>query len=120
MQAETPKPTEGLEYTFIRKPASNPTDRKELANLWELSGSQELSKEIFTTGNILGPEQVDNRDAMGSTSIANLSCSFIVQIIFLSSGSDSCGCYSCGSVTTSTSTAERCHLAAACESKVAR
>ena len=75
-QAETPKPTEGLEYTFIRKPASNPIDRKELANLWELSGSQELSQEIFTTGNILGPEQVDNRDAMGSTSIANLSLHF--------------------------------------------
>ena len=58
MQSDIPKPTEGLDYTFVRKPAANPSDPKELAHLWELSGSQELSAELLRSGNILGPEQV--------------------------------------------------------------
>ena len=58
MQSDIPKPTEGLDYTFIRKPAANPSDPKELAHLWELSGSQELSAEVLRNSHILGPEQV--------------------------------------------------------------
>ncbi len=58
VQAETPKPTEGLEYTYIRKPAANPTDPKDLAHLWEVSGSHELSQQIFNNDNVLSPEQV--------------------------------------------------------------
>jgi len=58
VQAEAPKPTEGLEYTYIRKPAANPTDPKDLAHLWEVSGSQELSQEILDSDTVLSPEQV--------------------------------------------------------------
>lgn len=54
-----PKPTDGLEYTYIRKPASSMSDRKELAHLWEVAGTSELSKEIFDLRNILAPEQVN-------------------------------------------------------------
>ncbi|DBA72389.1 TPA: Cytoplasmic dynein 2 light intermediate chain 1 [Trebouxia sp. C0005] len=57
-RAEAPKPTEGLEYTYIRKPAANPTDPKDLAHLWEVSGSQELSQEILNSDAVLSPEQV--------------------------------------------------------------
>ncbi|DBB05899.1 hypothetical protein WJX82_002057 [Trebouxia sp. C0006] len=57
-RAEAPKPTEGLEYTYIRKPAANPTDPKDLAHLWEVSGSQELSQEILNSDKVLSPEQV--------------------------------------------------------------
>ena len=58
MKADTPKPTEGLEYTYIRKAASNVSDRKELAHLWELSGSTELSQEILSIRSTLAPDQV--------------------------------------------------------------
>ena len=58
MQGDIPKPTEGLDYTFLRKPAANPSDPKELAHLWEVSGSNELSREILNNSSILGPEQV--------------------------------------------------------------
>lgn len=58
VQADAPKPTEGLEYTYIRKPAANPTDPKDLAHLWEVSGSQELSEEILNSDTVLSPEQV--------------------------------------------------------------
>lgn len=58
VQTDTPKSTDGLEYTFIRKPASSVSDRKELAHLWELSGSPELSQAIFGIRNVLAPEQV--------------------------------------------------------------
>lgn len=56
-----PKPTDGLEYTFIRKPASSMSDRKELAHLWEVAGTSELSQEIFDIKHILAPEQVNRR-----------------------------------------------------------
>jgi len=58
VQAEAPKPTEGLEYTYIRKPAANPTDPKDLAHLWEVSGSQELWQEILNSDSVLSPQQV--------------------------------------------------------------
>ncbi|KAL3144446.1 Cytoplasmic dynein 2 light intermediate chain 1 [Trebouxia sp. C0010 RCD-2024] len=57
-RADTPKPTDGLEYTYIRKPASSTSDRKELAHLWEVSGASDLPQEIFGISNILAPEQV--------------------------------------------------------------
>lgn len=57
-RADTPKSTDGLEYTYIRKPVSRISDRKELAHLWEVSGTSELPQEIFGIRNILAPEQV--------------------------------------------------------------
>lgn len=54
-----PKPTDGPEYTFIRKPASSMSDRKELAHLWEVAGTSELAQEVFHVRNILAPEQVN-------------------------------------------------------------
>ena len=63
IQADTPKATDGLEYTYIRKPASGISDRKELAHLWEVSGTWELSQEIFDIRKILAPEQVNGIDA---------------------------------------------------------
>ena len=63
-----PKPTDGLEYTYIRKPASSMSDRKELAHLWEVAGTSELSQEVFGIRNILAPEQVKRNR------VAELSC----------------------------------------------
>lgn len=73
VQAETPKPTEGLEYTYIRKPAASHADYKDLAHLWEVSGSQELSQEIFNSDIVLTPEQVYTASAQSLLSRTFLS-----------------------------------------------
>jgi len=43
---EVPKPSEGLEYTYARKPSSYDHERKDLAHIWEVGGSQEFAEEI--------------------------------------------------------------------------
>ena len=59
MQSETPKPTEGSEYTFARKQSATSLDRKDLAHIWEISGSQELAALIAEGDHLfLGPLQV--------------------------------------------------------------
>ncbi|KAJ9532928.1 hypothetical protein QJQ45_018044, partial [Haematococcus lacustris] len=44
--AEVPKPSEGLEYTYARKPSNFDHERKDLAHIWEVGGSQEFAEEI--------------------------------------------------------------------------
>ena len=62
MQSETPKPTEGSEYTFARKQSAARLDRKDLAHIWEISGSQELAALIAEGDHLfLGPLQVSAR-----------------------------------------------------------
>eukprot|EP00891_Asterochloris_glomerata_P002938 jgi/Astpho2/2938/fgenesh1_pg.00050_%23_172_t len=59
MQSETPKPTEGSEYTFARKQSVASLDRKDLAHIWEISGSQDLAALIAEGDHLfLGPLQV--------------------------------------------------------------
>lgn len=43
---EVPKPSEGLEYTYARKPSTYDHERKDLAHIWEVGGSQEFAEEI--------------------------------------------------------------------------
>ncbi|KAK9808766.1 hypothetical protein WJX72_003222 [[Myrmecia] bisecta] len=59
-QADVPKPTEGLDYTYIRKPSSGgASDRKDLTHVWELSGGPELACQVIQGDNIfLGQKQV--------------------------------------------------------------
>ncbi|WIA09474.1 hypothetical protein OEZ85_008875 [Tetradesmus obliquus] len=47
-QVEVPKPSQCLEYTFARKPGSSfgPGDRKELAHIWEVSGSDAFAQQL--------------------------------------------------------------------------
>ncbi|KAL6746086.1 hypothetical protein V8C86DRAFT_2954357 [Haematococcus lacustris] len=45
-RAEVPKPSEGLEYTYARKPSNFDHERKDLAHIWEVGGSQEFAEEI--------------------------------------------------------------------------
>ena len=46
IQTEVPKPSEGLEYTYARKPSNYDHERKDLAHIWEVGGSQEFAEEI--------------------------------------------------------------------------
>lgn len=45
-RADIPKPSEGLEYTYARKPSAYDHERKDLAHIWEVGGSQEFAQEI--------------------------------------------------------------------------
>ncbi|EFJ46628.1 cytoplasmic dynein 1b light intermediate chain, D1bLIC [Volvox carteri f. nagariensis] len=45
-RAEVPKPSEGIEYTYARKPAAYDHEKKDLAHIWEVGGSQEFAEEI--------------------------------------------------------------------------
>ena len=36
-QVEVPKPSEGLEYTYARKPSQYDHEKKDLAHIWEVS-----------------------------------------------------------------------------------
>jgi hypothetical protein len=47
-QAEVPKPSQCLEYTFARKPGSSygAADKKELAHIWEVSGSDAFAQQL--------------------------------------------------------------------------
>ncbi len=45
-QVEVPKPSEGLEYTYARKPSNFDHERKDLAHIWEVGGSQEFAEQI--------------------------------------------------------------------------
>ncbi|GHP02445.1 cytoplasmic dynein 2 light intermediate chain 1 [Pycnococcus provasolii] len=45
-KSETPKPTEGMEYTYIRKSQVTDYERKDVAHLFEISGSDALTAEV--------------------------------------------------------------------------
>jgi hypothetical protein len=36
VQCEVPKPSDGLEYTFARRPSSFDHERKDIAHVWEV------------------------------------------------------------------------------------
>ncbi|KXZ48452.1 D1BLIC protein [Gonium pectorale] len=48
-RAEVPKPSEGIEYTYARKPAAFDHEKKDLAHIWEVGGSQEFAEEIASS-----------------------------------------------------------------------
>ncbi|GLC38707.1 Cytoplasmic dynein 2 light intermediate chain 1 [Pleodorina starrii] len=48
-RAEVPKPSEGIEYTYARKPAAYDHEKKDLAHIWEVGGSQEFAEEIASS-----------------------------------------------------------------------
>mmetsp|Transcript_14748 Transcript_14748/g.36790 ORF Transcript_14748/g.36790 Transcript_14748/m.36790 type:complete len:415 (-) Transcript_14748:151-1395(-) len=45
-RVEVPKPSEGLEYTYARKPSNFDHEKKDLAHIWEVGGSQDFAEEI--------------------------------------------------------------------------
>mmetsp|Transcript_14319 Transcript_14319/g.41743 ORF Transcript_14319/g.41743 Transcript_14319/m.41743 type:complete len:198 (-) Transcript_14319:1665-2258(-) len=45
-RSEMPKPSEGLEYTYARKPSAYDHERKDLAHIWEVGGSHEFAESI--------------------------------------------------------------------------
>mmetsp|Transcript_17177 Transcript_17177/g.54938 ORF Transcript_17177/g.54938 Transcript_17177/m.54938 type:complete len:387 (-) Transcript_17177:65-1225(-) len=56
---DVPKPTEGLEYTYARKSVATNIERKDIAHIWEISGSQDLAVEVTKNENLfLGQRQV--------------------------------------------------------------
>eukprot|EP00854_Cymbomonas_tetramitiformis_P017965 gene17965-21396_t len=58
-KTDTPKATEGLEYTYARKSVSTNIERKDIAHIWEIAGTEKLSNEISACENIfLGMRQV--------------------------------------------------------------
>lgn len=121
LQADTPKSTDGLEYTYIRKPVSRISDRKELAHLWEVSGTSELPQEIFGIRNILAPEQVKGEF---SSTPANLFClSKLDSLLLICPHYAGCdGCHCCGSrpLTARRRTEECCVMASAYPDKTSR
>jgi ABC-type lipoprotein export system ATPase subunit len=58
-ETATPKPTDGIEYSYLRKSAPN-SDRKDVANIWEISGADELCADFTASENLfLGMRQVN-------------------------------------------------------------
>jgi acetyltransferase-like isoleucine patch superfamily enzyme len=58
-QAEVPKPTDGLEYTYARKSSAYNPEKKDVAHIWELSGGEELADEVLKSEHLfLGQKQV--------------------------------------------------------------
>lgn len=49
LQAELPKPSEGIEYTYARKPAAFDHEKKDLAHIWEVGGSTEFAEEVVSS-----------------------------------------------------------------------
>mmetsp|Transcript_27351 Transcript_27351/g.73958 ORF Transcript_27351/g.73958 Transcript_27351/m.73958 type:complete len:401 (-) Transcript_27351:855-2057(-) len=58
-RVEVPKPSEGLEYTYARKPSNYDHEKKDLAHIWEVGGSKEFAED-FAQGEagFLNPKQV--------------------------------------------------------------
>lgn len=58
-KTEVPKQTEGMEYTYARKSVAANIDRKDIAHIWEVAGSDELCEEVTSSENLfLGMRQV--------------------------------------------------------------
>mmetsp|Transcript_19135 Transcript_19135/g.32887 ORF Transcript_19135/g.32887 Transcript_19135/m.32887 type:complete len:414 (-) Transcript_19135:1059-2300(-) len=55
---ETPKPSEGLEYTYARKPSNFDHEKKDLAHIWDVGGSPEFAQEIASGDHFLTVKQV--------------------------------------------------------------
>jgi len=56
-KVDVPRSTEGMEYTYARKQVTN--DRKDIAHIWELAGSETLCEEVTASENLfLGMRQV--------------------------------------------------------------
>ena len=45
-QSDLPKPSEGLEYTYARKPSAFDHERRELAHFWELAAAGDVAERI--------------------------------------------------------------------------
>jgi hypothetical protein len=62
-----PKPSEGLEYTYARKPSNFDHEKKDLAHIWEVGGSQEFANEIAQGDQIfLTAKQVKEHAALAT------------------------------------------------------
>ena len=46
-RTERPRPTEGLEYSFMRKNSPTDLERKDVAHVWEVSGAAGLAEEVL-------------------------------------------------------------------------
>mmetsp|Transcript_10736 Transcript_10736/g.14608 ORF Transcript_10736/g.14608 Transcript_10736/m.14608 type:complete len:398 (-) Transcript_10736:111-1304(-) len=58
-KTDIPKTTEGMEYTYARKSASNNIERKDIAHIWEIAGSESLYEEVTNSENLfLGMRQI--------------------------------------------------------------
>lgn len=65
-ETATPKPTDGVEYSYLRKSAPN-SDRKDVANIWEISGADELCADFTASENLfLGMRQVSEIQPEGA------------------------------------------------------
>lgn len=58
-RAEVPKPSEGIEYTYARKPVAYDHEKKDLAHIWEVGGSHEFAEELVNSDQLfLTPKQI--------------------------------------------------------------
>jgi hypothetical protein len=49
---EAVKPSQGLEYTYARKPAALDHERRDLAHIWELGGGEQLAAALMSADNV--------------------------------------------------------------------
>ena len=67
-QAELPKPSEGIEYTYARKPAAYDHEKKDLAHIWEVGGSHEFAEELVNSDQLfLTAKQVRRSTSRNNT-----------------------------------------------------
>lgn len=67
-QAEVPKPSEGIEYTYARKPAAYDHEKKDLAHIWEVGGSHEFAEELVNSDQLfLTAKQVGEGGGQGAS-----------------------------------------------------
>eukprot|EP00227_Mantoniella_beaufortii_P016060 CAMPEP_0197596268 /NCGR_PEP_ID=MMETSP1326-20131121/24667_1 /TAXON_ID=1155430 /ORGANISM="Genus nov. species nov., Strain RCC2288" /LENGTH=307 /DNA_ID=CAMNT_0043162735 /DNA_START=165 /DNA_END=1085 /DNA_ORIENTATION=+ len=58
-KADVPKPTEGMEYNYARKTHATNIERKDVAHIWEISGTRQFADEATEQENIfMGMRQV--------------------------------------------------------------
>ena len=58
-EADVPKPTEGMEYNYARKTHATNIERKDVAHIWEISGTRQFADEATEQENIfMGMRQV--------------------------------------------------------------
>lgn len=48
-QAEAPKPSEGLEYVFARRPGTFDLEHKDTAHIWELGGGEAFMERVLAS-----------------------------------------------------------------------
>jgi hypothetical protein len=50
---ETPRPGQGLEYTYARRPSAYDHERRDLAHVWEVGGGEALAAALAAADNLL-------------------------------------------------------------------